>query len=71
MSDHIYSVECPDCERTCWVNNGDVTDLTACDVEAVECPFCEWKWLLEGCEDWTTLEDANLYKAGKSPNEVV
>ena len=33
--DHVYSLECPGCHREVWVNNGDISDLTRPDVEAV------------------------------------
>lgn len=71
MNIHIYDIECPNCKEIVWVNNGDVDDLTVDDVEAVICPHCEHKWLLEGCEDWTTFDEANTVRAGKTIKDVV
>ena len=58
MSVQLIDEPCPECGVTCWANNGDTNDLTAPDVDAMRCWKCGHEWLLEGAEDWTTLEDA-------------
>jgi Zn-finger nucleic acid-binding protein len=72
MGDSIYSVDCPKCSKTVWVNNGNTEDVTTPDVEAVICPWCEDKWLLDEFEDGgiTTLENAFDQVGFKTPNEA-
>ena len=40
MSVSIYDIDCPKCSNKNWFNNGDESDLTACDVEAIRCWSC-------------------------------
>lgn len=69
MSEHnIYDINCPTCGETCWIDNGDVDDLTGVDVEAVICPWCEGHFLMEGCDAWTTLKNANTQRGMKTPS---
>lgn len=42
---------CPSCSSMNWVNNGDVQDLSGCDIEAITCWSCgESFWLIEPAE---------------------
>lgn len=61
----IYKNFCPKCKKINMVNNGDETDLTKMDVEAVQCYNCNHKWVLEGSEDFVTLEEAELVMGEK------
>lgn len=62
MESMISKVECPKCGVINQFDNGDDADLTVADIDAVICYQCEHKWLLEGAEDWTCLDDANTVK---------
>ncbi len=52
--------DCPKCDKVCMVNNGDPNDLTDSDIDGIECWSCGHRWLLDGAEDWTDLESANI-----------
>lgn len=62
-----YETNCPHCNKTNYYSNGDETDLTIEDAEALQCWNCDFEWILEGC-DWTDLENANMVK-GKQKEE--
>lgn len=46
-----FKIECPHCGSRNWINRGDMSDMTAPDVEACKCWQCEKKFLLPGIED--------------------
>ena len=52
---------CPECHYKNWVNLGDLDDLTAQDVEGVECYKCKHKWVLGDGEALDTLIDYYFY----------
>ena len=54
----IVVERCPRCGKDFHLNLGDLEDFTLPDVEATICPYCEHKYLLEGAEEFTTLEEA-------------
>ena len=35
-----YKEFCPECDSSNWINNGDETDLTVVDIEAIKCHNC-------------------------------
>lgn len=41
-----YKTHCPSCEETNWICNGDESDLSGVDVEAVQCRKCGIQYLL-------------------------
>lgn len=43
-----YELRCPGCGKSNFVNNGDEQDLTGCDVEWIQCCFCETVFDFEG-----------------------
>ena len=46
MSIQLLDIPCPKCEALCWVNNGDIDDLTLPDIEAIKCWHCtHWFWV--------------------------
>lgn len=47
MSVQILDVDCPACGIKCWLNNGDVEDLTVPDVEAARCWHCRHEFILD------------------------
>lgn len=55
-----FKIACPQCGTLNIVNNGDDSDLTVADVDGVICWHCKHKWLLEGTEDWTDIDNANI-----------
>lgn len=67
MSVQIIDIECPECRATNWFNNGDVSDFTAPDVEAIRCWSC--------LHEFFTMEDNEeieiLYGQGVAPSEVI
>lgn len=70
MSIHIYDVDCPQCGKACWVNNGDVDDQTVPDVEAVRCPWCLHEFALPGVEDETPFGRLNLTDGHKTASDA-
>lgn len=56
---HIYSINCPACGIKCWVNNGDITDLTVSDVEAAQCWHCHHEFIIDSdnVDQKMSLED--------------
>ena len=38
---HLFAFHCSSCKTKCWVNNGDIEDLTVSDVMAVNCWKCK------------------------------
>jgi hypothetical protein len=66
-----HKLWCPHCTSICWVNLGDMTDLTAADVDVGRCWKCQevfalsladctdkWQYEYDGPEgQYKTLED--------------
>jgi len=60
MYDKVW---CPKCEKHCYVNLGDMNDMTVDDVEGCRCPHCGHEWVFEevlDCEPDKTVEDAYI-----------
>jgi len=56
---HAFSNTCPKCNKENWiVEDYSPGDYSGQDPEAINCWNCKHKWLLDGCEEWTSLEDA-------------
>ena len=75
MSDSWYEEFCPECEAVNWFCNGDESDLTAVDIEAVKCRSCGHIWSVEemvGENDPTPQEEREQewnYEVGlENPN---
>ena len=56
---HLYDIDCTSCGIRCWINNGDITDQTVSDVEAVRCWNCHHEFIIDpDCVDpYMSLED--------------
>ncbi len=72
----IHDVPCSHCGQRVWFNNGDESDLTAPDVEALACPYCmKMFWVSEQDIDIRYGEDAvpedYAEKGHKTPNEAI
>jgi hypothetical protein len=63
----IYAETCPRCSEKNYFSVGDPEDMTGVDVEGLECWSCLHIWLLDGLEDWTDVDDANIEKGQKRP----
>lgn len=50
MAEQWISDDCPGCGKTNFVNNGDPLDMTAMDVEGIECWKCGHKWKIDDGE---------------------
>ncbi len=68
MGETWYKEYCPKCNSHNWINNGDTTDLSQLDIEAIKCRKCEHIFYLGTEEDfkllkeisgWETIEDCN------------
>jgi|TARA_Y100000310_G_scaffold277483_1_gene295254 hypothetical protein len=46
MPMELIDDECPKCGKINWVNNGDTSDLTVSDVEAIRCWSCRNEWFI-------------------------
>jgi hypothetical protein len=42
-----FRVCCPKCDKSNWINQGDITDTTVYEPDAVECHACSHKFLLD------------------------
>ena len=53
---------CPKCNADNWINNGDPSDQTVSDVEAIRCHSCGHEAMLDQdwTEDETILEDVYI-----------
>lgn len=40
MTKMWIEIECPQCQKTNWVDNGDINDLSYPDIDAFECFNC-------------------------------
>ena len=59
-----YCADCPYCEAENFVYNGDESDITRWDVEAVECHKCSKKfWLGEPMDEADDIDEAH-YEEG-------
>ena len=71
MSIQLIDEQCPACGKTCWANNGDIDDLTGRDIDGIKCWNCGHQWLLDGAEDWTTLEDGYIGDSHPTAKEAL
>lgn len=75
----IDYAECPKCHSFNWFSNGDMSDLTRPDLEALECWQCGHKFWLDGAADVREtlgesldVEEASFIEKGaKTPNEAI
>jgi hypothetical protein len=69
----IYDIKCPNCKKAVWFNNGNESDLTTPDVEALSCPFCQTCFWLDPDDDMfredRKPEDC-AEEGHKTPNEA-
>jgi hypothetical protein len=70
--DTWYSAWCPYCKSQNWANNGDETDLTGWDVDALRCWSCKKEFVLHDLdvvkvagEDGLRVEDGLKNPADK------
>ena len=58
-------VWCPACNVPNWICQGDLSDLTVCDVIGICCHACEHKFRLDQDEDDGDIEDDEIdYEKG-------
>lgn len=77
----VSSEDCPKCHTTNWFDNGDTSDLTQVDIEALKCWKCGHRFWLDGAEEIrTTLlqsldfdgpHDIYIVDGTKSPNDAI
>jgi hypothetical protein len=67
--DHIYGIDCPECKKLVWVNNGDTSDVTIPDTEAVQCPWCDRVFPIPG-SDKEMFDPGFCDQGYKSPNDA-
>jgi hypothetical protein len=67
---HIYSIACPACGETSWIDNGDTDDCSMADVGVIECPWCDHVFVVPGAEDYTDPETARRQRGSKSPDDL-
>lgn len=60
----IHHIDCPNCRNVNWFNNGDESDLTVPDVEAIRCWSCRHEFFTE--DDPAVIE---LCFSGTTPPE--
>jgi len=44
-SETWHKIHCPECDTINWVNDGDLSDMSAIDVEGCECRQCGYIWV--------------------------
>jgi hypothetical protein len=75
VAESWFNVECPKCGALNWANNGDLEDITALDIEAVECWQCDHVSLID--EETFAVEvilnggdhTANVERGRKNPDD--
>lgn len=69
-------VNCPKCNENNWICNGDVSDITIPDIEAVSCWNCKKKFWLDDLHfsdlededsENKSMDDAYVEEGKKSP----
>lgn len=60
MNESAFCEACPSCQSRNWISQGDMNDCTGVDTEAIRCWKCKHEWLVEGADEFTTLEDAMI-----------
>ena len=72
MGMSLYQLDCPSCGIACWFNNGDESDLSAPDVEALRCWHCHTVFSLDSLAECSDEEAEDLYvdDSYKSANEA-
>lgn len=63
-----YEMSCPGCKAINWLCDGDTSDCTVPDIEALQCWNCQKKtWLNEDCahdiHDYEFEDDDSEYKS--------
>jgi len=67
---HRYS--CPKCKKNNWICDGDVTDLTKADTDAIKCWSCGHDYWITEDPDWLQIaygEDAKPEDASTESKE--
>ena len=69
---HLYDIDCPECGIRCWVNNGDITDQTVSDVEAVRCWNCHHEFMVDpyNSDPEMSLEDFRIHDTYQSASQA-
>ena len=65
----LIGLLCPKCLKQVWINNGDPTDCTGFDVEAVCCAYCYHIFPVDENED-VDLENCYVEDSYRTPNEA-
>ena len=73
--DTITQVACTVCKQVCWVNLGNIDDMTVCDADGAICPHCGHSFLFEGVREvleavGDNLANASIVQAYKTANEA-
>jgi hypothetical protein len=76
MSETWYKEYCPKCDTHNWVCDGDTTDITGMDIEAIKCRKCHHIFTIaDNGETWeelygegATIEDSNWEEGIEDPN---
>lgn len=66
---------CTVCKQICWVNLGNIDDMTVCEPDGAVCPHCGHSFLFEGVQEimevmGDNLGSALLIQAYKTANEA-
>ena len=67
---HLYDIDCPKCGIKCWVNDGDVSDLTMPDVEALRCWHCHHEFLIDDDHDSNELFVGDTYMSASEASDA-
>ena len=43
---------CPKCQKNNWICDGDVNDLSQCDIDAIKCWSCNHSYWVTEDQDW-------------------
>lgn len=73
MSIHLMDYICPQCGKTCWVNNGNIDDLTVPDVEGFICWFCDSVLYIDDYNEviWDHDGEYHFVKSYETPREAL
>ena len=62
-----YEAQCPYCYAWNWVCDGDTSDSTLVDIEAIQCWKCDKKFWMYDSEDVGDIKDAACEMGRRQP----
>lgn len=61
---HVFDITCSDCKTNNYVNNGDIDDMTVCDVDVVLCWECGYVFAVDEQQGLPSRKDGRWADQG-------